>query len=101
MDISDYSFHDTTILQVREYPEFQILEFHIDFPVDWETNKFELRILKFTQVTYYSFDTIQFAGNPTILDINEMGTTKNKIEIITNAGKRIIEYVNVELLSRI
>lgn len=101
MKISDYSFHDATILHIREYPEVQTLEFHLDFPVNWENNQFEFRILKLTNVTYYSFDTIPFSGNPTILDIIELeSTTKNKIEVVTNAGKRIIEYLHSELLEQ-
>jgi hypothetical protein len=98
MNINDYSFHDAIILGVREYPEHQKLEIEIDFPVDWENNKFQLRKMMFVDVISYSINTIPFVGHPTILEINELkGSPKIIIEIITNAGKRIIEYRDFEL----
>ena len=112
MDIDDFSFHDSTILEIREFPENQILELLLDFPVDWENNLFEHRILKFNEVINYKLSSIPFRGSPAILEINKLGVVKyefgsgrnainaerNKIEIITNAGKRTIEYTTCEMM---
>lgn len=105
--ISDYSFHDSEILRVTENHN-QILEFLIDFPTDWNNNIFEYHLLKFHDVISYKVDEIPFAGPVTILEINELKsvakmlghgenaikTTRNKIEMITNAGSRTIEYTD-------
>ena len=112
MNIDDYSFHDAQILNVTENSEHHSLEFLIDFPVDWNNNIFEHRILKFSDVITYCIKEIPFAGCPTILDIvnfgvivktfgegrNELKIKRTKIEIQTNAGDRIIEFSSCELL---
>ncbi|MBD1366714.1 hypothetical protein IDJ77_23080 [Mucilaginibacter sp. ZT4R22] len=105
IDINDYSFHDSEILEVRE-TNYQILEFLIDFPTDWEKNVFERHVISFHDVINYSIKEIPFEVTITILDINDLGSvtrtwgqgknamkaTRNSIEIVTNAGSRKIEY---------
>ncbi len=103
MKISDYSFHDATILEVKEFPENQVLEFLLDYPVDWDNNQFEQRVLRFNGVTSYSMNSILFDGNPTILEIQEVGKSvligdRNRIDVNTNSGKRTIEYMTCELV---
>ncbi|MFI5162051.1 MAG: hypothetical protein ACHQHN_12290 [Sphingobacteriales bacterium] len=112
MGLSDYSFHDSVILEVKEFTDYQTIEYLIDFPVDWEKNLFEHRILRFTDVIRYEIEEIPFGSQITILDVNELGTEKadigtgrnemiierNKTELITNAGKRIITFSKCELL---
>jgi len=112
MNIDDYSFHDSRILSVTENTQDHYLDFLLDFPTNWEDNIFEPRILRFTEVIFYSIDEIPFFGQPTILEIINFGqVTKNwgtgrnlieatrmKIEIQTNAGNRIIEYKECSLL---
>lgn len=114
MTIEDYSFHDSTILEVREDTTNQSLDFYLDFPVDSENDIFEKRILRFRDVTEYSSIEIPFHGPPAILEIiqhgitkktigsdrNEMHIKRNKIEILTNAGNRIIEFDTFELLKQ-
>ncbi|SDD61360.1 hypothetical protein SAMN05216464_10270 [Mucilaginibacter pineti] len=95
MNLSDYSFHDAAILKVTEYTANQTIEFLLDFPVNWEENLFEHRILRFKDVTSYNLKEIPFSGNITILDITG---SKNKAELITNAGNRFIEFSTCELI---
>ena len=111
MKIEDYSFHDSLILEVKENTTDQTLEFLFDFPVDWDNNIFAKRILRFKNIIY-SVSEIPFAGPPAIMQINNFGITsqtfgtgrnvieakRNKIEIITNAGNRILKFSECELL---
>ena len=112
MNIDHYSFHDSIILEVREDTSKKTLDFLLEFPLDLENNFFEKRILKFFDFPTYSTIEIPFSGPPTILEIinhgistkkigsgsNEMSITRNKIEMLTNAGNRIIEFTKCELL---
>jgi hypothetical protein len=112
MNIDDFSFHDSQILEVKETSE-QTIDFLIDFPTDWQNNIFEKRILRFKDVVTYNIDEIPFTGRPTILQIinfgqitktfgadrNQFEAVRNKIEMQTNAGNRIIEYSDCELIA--
>ncbi|HMO34272.1 MAG TPA: hypothetical protein PKE07_14850 [Lacibacter sp.] len=112
MNIDDFSFHDSQILEVKETSE-QTIDFLIDFCTDWQNNIFEKRILRFKDVINYHIDEIPFAGQPTILDIvnlgqftktfgtgrNQIEAVRNKIEMQTNAGNRTIEYSECELIT--
>ncbi len=111
MNIDDFSFHDSKILEVKETSE-QIIDFLIDFPTDWQNNIFEKRILRFKDVINYYIDEMPFVGRPTILQIinfgqikkifgadrNQFETVRNKIEMQTTAGNRTIEYSECELI---
>ena len=113
MDINDLDFHDSRILSVTENTQHHYLDFLLEFPIKGEDNIFELRILRFNEVIFYSIDEIPFFGQPTILEIINLGqiskswgsgrnlieAKKTKIEIQTNAGNRIIEYEHCNLLS--
>ena len=113
MNINDLDFHDSAILSVSENTQQHYLDFLLEFPIKWEDNIFELRILRFYQVIFYTIDEIPFFGQPTILEIinfgqvnKSWGTGQNlieakrtKIEIQTNAGNRIIEYEYCNLLN--
>ena len=114
MNIDNYSFHDALILEVKETPKEQILDFLIDFPVDWENNVFEKRVLRFNNVVLYSIDEISFDGQPAIMNIlnngiikrligsgrNQIEIVRQQIEIQTNAGKRIIEFSDCEFIKQ-
>ena len=41
MLFTDVSFHDALILEVREHSLTQTIDFIVDFPVNWDENKFE------------------------------------------------------------
>jgi hypothetical protein len=113
MNIEDYSYHDSTILRVSENTEEKTLDLLLDFPIDWENNIFKNKILRFKNVIFYSVDEIPFKGQPSIMEITNLGqitktfgtgrnqieTSRNKIEIHTNAGKRIIEFSECELIN--
>ena len=112
MNIDDFSFHDSQIIEVKETSE-QTIEFLIDFCTEWQNNIFEKRILKFKGVINYHIDEIPFGGRPTILEIVDFGqytkifgtgrsqieALRNKIEMQTNAGNRTIEYSECELIT--
>jgi hypothetical protein len=112
MTINDFSFHDAQILEVKETEE-QTIDFLIDFCTDWQNNVFEKRVLRFKDVINYHIDEIPFSGRPTILEIVDFGKTtkvfgtggnqieavRNKIEMQTNAGNRIFEYSECELIA--
>jgi len=104
--IDDISFHDSKILKITENVEKQSLDFLLDFPVDWNNYAYEKRILRFEDVVFYNVDELPFAGFPTILNIKSFGKITKKygngnkeikiertrVEIETNAGKRIVEF---------
>ena len=112
MNIDDFSFHDASILEVRE-TSAQNIDFLIDYCSDWQNNVFEKRILSFKGVITYNIDEIPVAGRITILKIinlgrytktfgvdkNQFETVINKIQMQTNAGDRTIEYSECELTS--
>lgn len=103
MNISDYSFHDSTIIEVKENIQEHSIEILLDFPIDWGNNVFEKRTLKFIGVITYQVDEIPFAGQPTILNIikvelNERKRDGQTIQIQTNAGNRLVEFNKCELI---
>ena len=112
MNIDDFSFHDSKILEVKENTSKKTLDFLLDFPIDWENDVFENRILRFIDVVFYLIDEIPIAGQPTILRVDNLGQIKkdlgteyhpweikrNKVEFHTTAGKRIIEFSEFELI---
>lgn len=113
MLFDELSFHDSQILEVKENSFDQTIDFLLDFPVNWDENKFEKRILRFKDVAVYIKKEIPFSGYPTILEIEIKNTSKHsfntsltsvttsqyKIEMTTNAGSRFIEFANAELLN--
>jgi hypothetical protein len=112
MNIDDFSFHDSQILEVKETSE-QSINFLLDYCSDWQNNVFEKRILRFNDVINYHIDEIPFGGRPTILEIvnlgqitkifgtgrNQIEAVRNKIKMQTNAGDRTIEYSDCELIT--
>ena len=75
MNFDDFSFHDSQILEVKETAE-QTIDFLTDFPTDWQNSVFEKRVLRFKDVISYHIDEIPFAGQPTILQIINLGKTQ-------------------------
>ena len=112
MIFDELSFHDTKILEVREDTATQTLDVLLNFPVDWENNAFAKKILRFHNAIVYIKKEIPFAGHPIIMEVKLLhshkhtytfanGVTesaKHKIEIVTNAGSRFVEFNEVELL---
>jgi hypothetical protein len=112
MIFDELSFHDATILEVREDTASQTLDFLLDFPIDWQNNVFENKLLRFKDAIVYIKKEIPFLGRPAIMEIKQLhsrkhtytnayGTvqsSKHKVEIVTNAGSRFLEFNEVELL---
>jgi hypothetical protein len=112
MIFDEISFHDSVILSVTENTKDQTLDFELDYFVDWENQVSEKKVLQFQEVIFYVKKEIPFAGMPTILEIKQMASHKHtyknavgsieisryKIEMITNAGSRFIEFSDVSLL---
>ena len=90
IDISAIHFHDTQVLRVIEEPESDTLILEVEYPVDWEENKFERRRLVFTDSFNYQVHEQPFVGAPTILSAkvmsDENGWSRRRLE--TNAGFR-------------
>jgi hypothetical protein len=113
MIFDEISFHDSLILEVKERTSDQTVDFLLEFPVDWENNIFEKKILRFKDVIFYLKKEIPFNGEPSIMDIKKytsskhtyksfsglIETSKYKIEMVTNAGSRFIEFSESQLLS--
>jgi hypothetical protein len=112
MIFDEISFHDSTILWVTENTKDQTLDFQINFFVDWANQISEIKILRFKDAIVYVKKEIPFNGMPTILEIKQttshkhtykgpsgnVETSKYKIEIVTNAGSRFIEFSAATLL---
>ena len=112
MNIDQISFHDSKILEVKENTENHILEFRLDF-IDWDKEVTEKRTLKFSDVIYYCVDEIPYQGSPAIMEIinsgevtetfstgrNQLTTSKQKIEMKTTAGSRIIKFSACEFIN--
>jgi len=100
MDISSIHFHDTQIIRVIEDPAANSVTMEVDYPVDWEHNIFERRLLVFEDVGTYGISEGPFHGCPTILDAEIIGTDGRwtKIRLDTNAGYRELSCMAVRLL---
>jgi hypothetical protein len=111
MIFDELSFHDATILEVKENTATQILEMLLDFPVDWVNNVFKRKVLRFNDAIVYIKKEIPFSRHPSILKIKQLHShkhtysivagliesAKHKVEIVTNAGSRFVEFNEAEL----
>lgn len=112
MEISDLFIHDARILKVIEDTEMDTIDFLLDYPVNWEKNLFEKRVLRFFDPLYYTVSEIPFDGIPAVIQfsdysvvsyklgegINTFTAERKKVNIITNAGHRSISFSRFELL---
>ena len=76
---------------------------------------YEKRILRFEDVVFYNVDEIPFVGFPAILNIeyfgkiikkygngnNEIKVERTRVEIETNAGKRIVEFSDCKFVKKL
>ena len=100
MDFSAIHFHDTKILRVIEDCAVDTLTMEVMYPVDWEHNVFEKRLLVFDHVhACQSFDG-PFHGCPTILDASIISTEGrwSRVRLETNAGRRELSCTAVRLI---
>lgn len=108
------SFHDSTILEVKEDTQNQTLDFLLDYPTDWDNNIFEKKVLRFIDAIIYIKKEIPFSGSPSIMEIKQLqspkhtytladditASSKYKVEIVSTAGSRFIEFNEAELLDK-
>ena len=113
MLFDELSFHDAMILEVKEDAFNQSIDFLLEYPVDWEKNVFEKRILRFKNAVVYIKKEIPFTGYSTILEVKILNSgmynfetstgllpaSAYKVELITNSGSRIIEYSGNEFFA--
>jgi hypothetical protein len=99
MDLADIHFHDSTIRRVVELADSHDLLFEVDYPVDWENNVFEVRVIAFRDVLDYRIEEIPFVGAPTLLDAIEEPSAGGyrRVQLLTNAGSRWLSFKTVEL----
>lgn len=99
MDISSIHFHDTQILRVIEDCVANTLTMEVEYPVDWERNVFERRLLVFDDVHSYQVFEQPFHGSPTILDAEVVATEgrSSRLRLDTNAGRREVNCTSVRL----
>lgn len=104
--------HDSVILEVIENTTNDTLDFIVDYPVDYNSNRFERKILRFYDYLNYQVQEMPFSSNPTILNFtdcekikyqigegrNQIDVNRTKIVLNTNAGKRVLEFEKVGLI---
>jgi len=99
VNISDIHFHDTQILRVIEDTVTDTLTMDVECPTDWEHNRFERRVLTFSDAHSYQVFEIPFCGPPTILAAEVISTADrwSRLRLRTNAGYREVSCVSVTL----
>jgi len=99
MNISEINWHDSVIERVVEDTDSDIIRFEVDYPVDWDNQKWEKRTIYFTDALYYEVHEGPFAGCPTILDVGIIGEkdARKIVRIETNAGYRQLAFKNLRL----
>jgi hypothetical protein len=97
--LSDLHLHDVVLHRVIENTVDDTLSFEVDYPVDWDRNAFERRVIIFTDVLGYEVHEIPFAGSPTLLDWSLQGRESGRdvVRIETNAGYRQFAFKQVSL----
>ncbi|HEX8913616.1 MAG TPA: hypothetical protein VF796_14755, partial [Humisphaera sp.] len=120
LDLNDIHFHDSRLVRVVEVAETHDLLFEVEYPVDWENNRYEPRAIAFLDVLKYRVEEIAFAGAPTLLGATDNGTvfvswrgvtftdateapdgepgsTYRSVILQTSAGTRSLLYKGVDL----
>jgi hypothetical protein len=112
MKTIDFVIHDSEIIEVIEKPQTDTLDFILNYPENWEKKIYRKKILRFYNILNYRIYEIPFDSCPTILEQknlgeinyslgegrNEIKVKRQKVELITNAGKRTLEYEKLELI---
>ena len=105
MDIKELVLHDSVILQVTENPLTDYLSFLIDWCNESGDGPYVKAVLIFKDVLNYEVHEGAFQGNPTILEVNEIGervdykVVRKKYQIETNAGFRSLYCKDIEIKS--
>ena len=101
LDYTEIHWHDSVIRKVVELPAEEKLLIEVDYPVDWENQKWEPHIIEFANLHTYEIHEGPFAGSPTILDatksdIDKYGNSTFRLE--TNAGFRIVKCKEISII---
>jgi hypothetical protein len=101
LELSDIHFHDSQLVRVVEVAELHELQLEVLYPVDWDNNVIEPRIIVFLDVLNYRVEEGPFCGAPTLLDAYDNGQDGNyhSVTLQTNAGTRSLLFKRVELRS--
>jgi hypothetical protein len=99
LELSDIHFHDSILIRVVEVANSHEFHFEVMYPVDWDNNVFEPRIIAFLDVLNYRVEEGPFSGAPTLLDAYDNGYERNyrSVTLQTNAGTRSLLFKRVEL----
>jgi len=99
LKLSDIHFHDSILRAVIETTVNDVLRFDVDYPVDWNNNKFSRAFIVFSDVQGYVINEMAFDGSPTILDYEVLSECNGRYEvkINTNAGFRSFSFFSVNI----
>ena len=99
MNLTDIHFHDSRILRVVEDTAADTLTMEVEYPVDWDQNRFERRCIVFFDTHNYQAFEQPFVGPPTILDADVVGARDRwiRVRLKTNVGFREVSCVSVSL----
>jgi len=100
MDISNIHFHDTVIHRVIEDASAKTLTMEVCYPVDWEHDVYEPRLLIFDDFHHYHVEEWELYGDePTILDVKIVGEEGRwtRLRLETTAGYRELSCDAVRL----
>jgi len=90
MNVHDVHWHDAQILEVRLSTADDTLRMRLSYPVDWENDLYEERVVEFLDYYAYQEHEGPFLDCPTILEVNvedrENGVSHWRVD--TNAGYR-------------
>ena len=98
MDLSEIHFHDSQIRRVIELPARDEIHLEVDYPVDWEREVYEPRVIVFADVLDYAVHEGPF-GTPFIMSVSELEQDEGRtlLRIDTTAGFRLLRCAAVEL----
>lgn len=102
MHIDDIHWHDSIVLGVTLLPENDMLQLHLSYPENWETDTHAERTVLFEDAYGYKEFEGPFLGSPTILAATIIGNNEQwkLLRLDTNAGYRELFFKEVTLLER-
>ena len=99
MESEDINWHDAILLEVLEDTGKDMLTFVVDYPVDWNAQRWEKRSIRFMDVLNYEVREAAFHGPPTILGASVIGRENGRkiIRVETNSGYRQLAFMKIGL----